>query len=264
MRSKRVAGGIPNYRSFVQIQRGPQEFLPLRLRVRLPYISTLVLGDGTAAGAFAVLRLNGPFDPEVAVGGGSPLGYVQLAAKYDRAIVHSATFRSKVTVKDSSTSTNRACEVVAGLHRTTVAPDLGSTFLLFDTYQELRVLAAQRTGMNKFIWRRIVRNLSLVNNTAGTSKYGGTRLPPLRIRTKNMGMNQSFPYGRLTDEAEGDPYGQTFDTANFPSYESYLTLFAISLPQDGQTVSLSAMPYTYFDYQITYDIEFFLPFAINQ
>jgi len=229
--------------------------VPPRIRVRLPYTTTLVLGDGSATAAYAVWRLNGPLDPEVSLGGANPLGYTELTAQYEKAIVHRSSFKASVTVRDSATIAATCGSCVVGLHYTPYIPDGGITG--FDTLNELRVRAHQKLGGDIFKWRTLVRNAALAYNTAGNSKLGACRLPSLRFNMREQGLTTLAPYGRV---GTADPYGLTFDTAGTPDNQMYITTFAFGLPQNGDSLVSDALPYLYWDVTIWYDIEFFAPY----
>lgn len=201
--------------------------------------------------------MNGPFDPEYTLGGGQPLGYADLAQQYNRAIVHRSWAKVAIEIRDSSVSgpTGAATSIVAGIHKTAYNAD--TSMGAFNTIEELMERCNQRTQNERFIWRRINRVVSGYNANVAR----GGRQAPLKLSFSALpvGVDPLVPYGRLSTEVGGDPYGLTFDTGSTPTNPNYFSIFAFSQFADGGTVTPRALPYTYFDINIWYDIEFFSP-----
>lgn len=202
--------------------------------------------------------MNGPFDPEFAVGGGQPLGYADLAANYNRAIVHSSFAKVHVNIRDTSAVTTNASNIVAGIHKIGYQPD--TTIGGFNTIEELEQRCNQRYQNERFKWRRMARAVSGYNTNIGPG--GKIYMFPLRFRGTPVGLDSRYPYGKISSETDGDPYGLTFDTSSFPSNESYFSIFAFSQPVDAAITR--PLPYTYFNISIWYDVEFFAPIQQNQ
>lgn len=254
-------GKIPSARGYVQFRKGPTPAVPPRVRVVLPYTTTVVLGDGLVGSAYAVFRMNGPLDPEYALGGGSAVGYAELAAAYSRAIVHKSWAKVEITIRDTAPATGggaHATNIIAGVHKTVFNPDTSVT--AFDTLDELRIRCNQRLRGERFIWRRLSRVVSGYN--AAIARGGRNAPLKLRFGAISAGFPSSRPYGVLSDDAGGDPYGLTFDTTSFPNNENYFTCFAFRQESDGGFIT--PMPYTYFDISVWYDIEFFDPVFVGQ
>jgi len=253
---------IPSLRSRVQFLRGPSSYAAARVRARLPYTTIIHLGNGDATGAFAVFRLNAPFDPEYAIGGAAPVGYTELALRYNRAVLHGATFKAKATIRDTASAQTHAMVNVVGLHKTPIDPD--TSMAGFDTLEELQLKSRQRHRGERFWWRQLSRSLG--TNGIGTGKNGSLRLPPMRCALRQQAFNERFPYGRVGTAGSGlDPYGVTFNVDSPPENPYFVTLFAFALPQDGQTpLDILPLPHTYFEVTIWYDIEFFQPELVTQ
>lgn len=73
-------------------------------RVKLTYCDSYAIATDTSVQATAIVRANGPYDPDFAVGGHQPLGFDQWAAFYNNVVVESSDIEAvfKTTAASSS------------------------------------------------------------------------------------------------------------------------------------------------------------------
>jgi len=251
------SGRIPSARTRVQFLRRPIAPLAQRLRVVLPFITTEVFAGGSAQSAFKRFRLAGPFDPDYETGGSFPLGYTVYQNLYDRAIVHAATVHIRAEIRDTTSvaSGSVSSQILFGVHKPPFN-DNDSSIAPFDTELELMQRAYQKNQGEWFRYRRLVRNAGAGTNAAA-NRGGGLNMKPIKFTFRNRALTANYPYGRFADDAgaESDPYGMTFSTAGLPHNDDFFTVFATSLPKDGDDDA--NIPYVYFTVVIRYDIEFF-------
>lgn len=214
------------------------------------------MGDGIVGAAIEAYRLNGPFDPEVRIGGGAPIGFQGYQGQYAKYIVHNSLFKAQFRVRDNSAVNFRATNVAVGICWNSMdgtTPPLTS----FDTINELRRRSLQRFQGERFKWRQVVRNPTTAALNAGNGRGGGMNIKPFKLFTRNSAFPMDAPYGRVHIGGE-DPYGMTSDIAGTPLEERYVNIFAISLEDSG--VFAWPLPYIYVDITVWYDVEFYAPY----
>lgn len=235
---------------------------PPRIRIRLPYTATILLGNGAAGSAAHVFSLSDPFDPDVTGTGGVPIGYTAWNAQYIYRVCHSASVKCSFNIRDTEVASGAAANVIAGAawNDTNVQPVLAD----FDTEDELRRRALQRSAGMQWWWRKMVRTPNGTNAAGSGSRGGSMWTKPFKRFFANTALTAHDPYGKVTTRtAPSDPYGVT-NQGGFvgPAFSKYISFFAFGLPQDGVAaggVGGLNMPYVYCTITIWYDIEYYGP-----
>jgi len=170
-------------------------------------------------------------------------------------------------VRDTVGATLKAANVVAGVFYD--EDNKVPTFSAFNSINELRTRALQRTGGGRIWWRQLARS-SAGTLSSGNDRRGGQFGPNFKKTFKATPLTGDNPYGQLSSGvgASIDPYGVTEQTigAALPTYQNYITVFSLALPQDGfasQSAGSLPVPYTYCDVTMWYDIEFYGPVFDN-
>lgn len=234
---------------------------PARVRVRLPYTTTILLGNGAAAAAGHVFNLNSPFDPDVTGTGGQPIGYTAWSVQYLYRVCHSASVKCKFGVRDTESASTAAANVICGAVWNDV--DTQPVITDFDTEDELRRRSLQRNVGMQFYWRKILRS-SNGGNSAGNTRGGGMYTKAFKRFFRNTTLTAHDPYGKITDRlSPADPYGVSNQGGyTGAAFNKYISFFGFGLPQDGVAaggVGGLNMPYIYCEVTIWYDVEFYAP-----
>lgn len=243
-----------------------------RVRLKMGYAATFVLGDLTVSQALNIFRLNSVWDPDYTGTGVTVTGYSTFANLFTRYFVHGSTAEVTAEIRDTSANTVNAVNVMVGCSVSDgvpATPTAGGydTELTLDRYK-LRNLPRGTTGggFYRFHHNKLSRNTAgtMVSSAAGNlNKWVGGAQGPTAYHFKDKrSYHLEDPLATLTTggmiehEAEGE-FPLTSAYNNVPIDGMFLGVWAFSLPMDAAAVK--PLPYTYFNVSIIYDVEWYAP-----
>lgn len=246
-----------------------------RIRVKMGYEDTFVMGDATKTNFIQIYRTNAVWDPDYTGTGVTVTGYSTFSALYGRYFVHHAQVEVTAEVRDSSAITVNAENVMVGCSITDgvpASPNAGAYDSELGTANyKLRYMPRGTTGggIYRFNHNKLARS-TVGNGVPGAggsiNRYAGRAQGPTAYRFKDR---RSFklddPLATLTTggfiehEQEGEfPLTAAYNAT--PIDNMFLGCWAYSLPMDN--VSVKPLPYIYWTVQMVLDVEWYAPVGI--
>jgi len=245
--------------------------------VRLTYQHTDVLGNGTVTGDFNIYRLNSPFDPDYTGTGSSAIGFATFANLYDRYYVHGHNAVVSAQQRDTSAVTVNAVNAMVGC---TVADAIPSdpvgnwdTESTFQAYKLINMPRGSGAGgiyrMYSNICCRNTSGVAVPASGSNLSKYaskgwnGPTQFAFQDKRTyPKYDPMAAYVDGALIPHPQDGRFPMTASTTGVPLDGMFLQVWSWSIPINAST--FLPLPYTHYQVEITYDVEFYSPQQVEQ
>lgn len=225
--------------------------LPDVMKVKLPYFKTaLIPGGGLNNAGFFTMSLNCLYDPEVSSGGHQPKGYTLWSGIYLKNHVRACKVTLEFYIASTQALSAGAANVMVGYQvgPMQINPPLSLSALMElpkDRYRKFAMISrgtgdANAGSVNMMGGQGYVARWSFIVSIQKLFKH---------FKQGNQYDNTIYTYPKDVSAATGQR----------PNLQYTVQIFAMSMLQDGNTISPVPLPYTYCNTTMQYYSDFFNP-----